>query len=398
LNAPAPRESHFLSLIRRHGPLSRKELHELTGLRPNTVGEIAAAMLDRRLLREGESESVGVGRPRQLLEIDPDRLHVIGIAFEPGRVSSCRLGLQGQVQGTIRQQVVDDPEHLVAAAADMVRELSNDQTLGVALSTTGFVDPQTRSILTSSATMRQTPTRLDSVYAAAADHPIVVENDMHARATYWLLNQDTGASDAVTRQDILLIDLRDGAIGAALLVGGRPNRGCVIGGNELGHMRFLVDTEVCFCGQTGCLEKIFSSPFLRKIGGSENADLQTRLENAGQGDAAVGQISDYVAMGIANAINFIRPDRVVIAGKILSAEAWCLNLVQSVRKLLLRPLEERVRIGLWDKTSIQSAEAAAWLALGDVFRGGQVDETAVQSEAETAIHSQEDSGEMQAKV
>jgi len=55
--------------------------------------------------------------------------------------------------------------------------------------------------------MRETPTRLDSVYAAAADHPLVVENDMHARATYWLLNQDLGG-EVITRQDILLIDLR----------------------------------------------------------------------------------------------------------------------------------------------------------------------------------------------
>jgi predicted NBD/HSP70 family sugar kinase len=373
-----------LSLIRRYGPLSRKELHERTGLRPNTVGEIAANMLEMGLLREGESESVGVGRPRQLLEIDPSRLHVTGIAFEPGKVSSCRLNLLGHRVGVVQQKSVEDPEHLVMAAVEMVREFSNDKTLGLGISTTGFVDPQTRSILTSSATGRQTPTRLDSVYAAAADLPLVIENDMHARATYWLLNQDLGGSDAITRQDILLIELNDGAIGAALLVGGRPNRGCVIGGNELGHARFLIETELCYCGHKGCLERILSSAYLQHISGDTTANLQQHLARSDPSDASLKQIAGYVAMGIANAINFIRADRVVIAGRILSALPFCNQLVEQIRDLLLAPLSERVRIDLWDNTSIQTAEAAGWLALSDVFRGGQVEDLAMQSAANEA--------------
>ena len=134
LNTPTPRESHVLSLIRRHGPLSRRELHDRTGLRPNTVGEIAGAMLARGLLREGESESVGVGRPRQMLEIDSSRLNVVGIAFEPGRVSAAQLNLHGQRIGDIRERAVEDPEHLVAAACEMVREFASARTLGIGLS------------------------------------------------------------------------------------------------------------------------------------------------------------------------------------------------------------------------------------------------------------------------
>ena len=380
LNPPTPRESQLLSLIRQHGPLSRKELHERTGLRPNTVGEIVADMLNSGMLREGESESVGVGRPRQLLEIDGSRLHVIGIAFEHGRVSSCRLNLRGQRVGNVQERSVDLPDDLVAAASEMVRDLSNEQTLGVGLSTTGFVDPYSRSILTSSATMSETPTRLEAVYAAAADHPFVVENDMHARATYWLLNQDLGRGDAITRQDILLIDLSDGAIGSALLVGGRPNRGCIIGGNELGHTRFPVETEVCFCGHTGCLERIFSSAFLQRIGQGDGSDLSDRIANYTPADEGLQKIAGHLSMGIANVINFVRPDRVVLAGRILSGMPFCNDVIARVRNLLLRPLADRVRIDLWEKPALNPSEAAAWLALGDVFRGGHPEELIIQLE------------------
>jgi predicted NBD/HSP70 family sugar kinase len=145
----------------------------------------------------------------------------------------------------------------------------------------------------------------------------------------------------------------------------------------LGHTRFFVDTDVCFCGHTGCLEQIFSSGFLRRTSGEPQADLQHHLLHAAPFIPVVQNIAGYVAAGIANAINFIRPDRVVIAGPVLAAEAFCQKLLARIRELLLPPLAERVRIGLWDKKTIDAAEAAAWLSLADVYRGGHVGDWAV---------------------
>src|SRR4051794_33945785 len=309
----SPRESQFLTLIRGHGPLSRRELHVHTGLRPNTVGEVAGAMLERGLLREGAPDSAGPGRPRQPLEIDPTRRRVIGLAFEPGRVGACQVNLLGHRVGATAERAVAGPDQLVAAACALIGDIGTDRALAIGISATGFVDPATQSILTSSATMRRSPTRIGAVYDAAGQCPVLLENDMHARAAWWLLNQ--GAEHAAG-EDVLLIDLRDGAIGAALLVNGRPNRGCIIGGNELGHTRFFVDTELCYCGQKGCLERICSTAFLRRLTGDKKADLYERLAQFDPANAALQQITDLLAMGIANAINFIRPNRVVLTGQV----------------------------------------------------------------------------------
>lgn len=357
------RESYFLSLIRRHGSLSRRELHEQTGLRPNTVGELAAGMIERGLLREGEPEAGGPGRPRQPLEIDPVRRRVVGLAFEPGQVSACQLSLQGRRISALREHRVHDPDQLVSEAVSLVRELCNDRTLALGISTTGFVDPQTRSILTSSATQRRSPTRIGDVYAAAAGCPVLLENDMHAQATCWLLNQDVDI-----REDILLIDLRDGAIGSALLVGGKANRGCIIGGNELGHTRFPVNTEQCYCGQKGCLERICCSEYMRKITKDPSADLEKRISLYDASDQAVGEVLRYLSMGITNVLNFIRPNRVVLAGQLTSHRPFCNDLLARVRGLLLAPLTERVRIEIWDKPAVPPAEAAAWLGLAAIYR------------------------------
>ena len=65
-------------------------------------------------------------------------------------------------------------------------------------------------------------------------------------------------------------------LGSALLIDGRPNRGCVTGANELGHTRLPVETDICFCGHPGCLERIVSTEFLRRRG----VPLGSLLEHA----------------------------------------------------------------------------------------------------------------------
>ncbi|HEX2971569.1 MAG TPA: ROK family protein [Tepidisphaeraceae bacterium] len=360
----SPRETEILQLIRRHGPLSRGELHQRMGLRPNTVGDLAATMIADGLLRECEGENVGPGRPRQPLEIDGERRRVIGVAFEPGRVSACQLNLHGRRIGGQIERATRTSQDVVVAACTMIRAMGTEGALAVGISATGFVDTDSRAILTSSAMFRQSQTSLDPIYEAAGGCPVLVENDMHAQAAYWSLSQDSEED-----KDVLLVDLRDGAIGAALLVNGKPNRGCVMGGNELGHMRFFTDTDVCYCGQTGCLERICSSAFMRRLTGDATADLESRLAAFDAKDEATMQVMRHLAAGIANTINFIRPNRVVLTGRLMEYMTFANQLMDSVREGLLAPLAGRVRMDVWDKPMVSFAEVGAWLALTAIYRG-----------------------------
>jgi predicted NBD/HSP70 family sugar kinase len=358
------RASEILMLIRQHGPLSRRELHEYTALRPNTIGQITGSMLRERLLREGTPKSDGRGRPRQPLEIDSSQRHVVGLAFDPGKVSACRVNLHGRRDGSIQERTFGDSSQMIVAAAALIRGVCADGTIAVGIGATGFVDPQTRAILTSSATMRRSPTNLQPVYDAAGKCPVLLENDMHARAFHWLMSQSNGLDE-----DVLLVDLRDGALGAALLIDGHPNRGCIIAGNELGHTRLPVETDLCYCGHPGCLERICSSAFLRRQTGRADENLYRRLANFHGGDEALTDIAGYLATGIGNAINFIRPNRVLLTGRVAESLPFCNHLITQTRKLLLAPLADRVRIDIWDTPALASAEAAAWVALAALFRG-----------------------------
>jgi predicted NBD/HSP70 family sugar kinase len=355
------------------GRLSRLELHKRTGLSPNGVGTLAEAMLREGLLRECPARSEGAGRPRVPLEVDPSRRHVIGLALEPGRADICRLGLAGSLLERVHVRQCPEPSRLIPTAASLLAKHRNERTLGIGVSVTGFVDPQQRVLLFSSAMKGGPAADLSPIFDASGDVPIVLENDMHALAARWLLTHR-----ADHEQDVLLVWIEDGRLGAAILVNGRPNRGCATGANDLGHTRFFVETEKCFCGHTGCLERIVSSPFLtlrdhalsvKSNGASTLGERAARYSGPGS-DAAMDEMNQYLACGLSNAVNFVRPHRLVLVSPFTRYAAFGDALVRQTRSMILPQLVDRVRIDLWDEPGAGSAESAAWLAMAELVCGG----------------------------
>jgi len=352
-------------------------LHRRMGVNPNAVGVDVAGLLGSGIIRECPSEVAGPGRPRIPLEIDPTVRHVVGIAISPGRVEAGRLSLRCSLLGRPIARSVSEPGKTVSVVQALLRETLSDQSLAVGLSVTGFVDPVERTILTSSSIPGQGSMSLAPVYEAIGNRPLILENNMHALAAWWLLIHQAEADE-----DVLLVSVRDGQLGAALLIDGRPNRGCAIGANELGHVRFFVETDTCYCGHPGCLERIVSTEFLRRRGVASGTLLEHAARYSGEtvtgkgkgngaaAEKAVGEVLDYLSAGLANAVNFIRPNRLVLASELTRYPVFNGALLRSIRSRLLGRLLERVRIDLWDQVDGHSAETAGWLALASLYREG----------------------------
>jgi predicted NBD/HSP70 family sugar kinase len=370
------RQREIVRTLWEQGRLSRWELHQRTGLTPNNVGSVAEVLLRMGVLREGVAEPVGAGRPRVPLEIDPTRRHVIGLAIGPGRVEACRVGLRGQPIGSPVGRVVEDPAKVIPSAVSVLKKILSSDATGIGLSSTGFVDAEEHALLLSSALPGKPGASLQPIYQAAGDLPVVLENDMHALAARWLLTHRAAG------QDVLLVLVGDGRLGAAMLIDGRPNRGCATGANDLGHCRFFVDTEKCFCGHIGCLERIVSSEFLARQNGHVQGPkpvpappdlLMQRVGAYGGGsgeDPALDLVLQYLSCGLANAINFVRPHRLVIVSPLTRSPAFADALLRQIRSGALTELADRVKIDFWDEPAAGSAETAGWLALANLFFGG----------------------------
>ena len=380
------RQREFLRLIWRDNRLSRWELHERTGVNPNAVGAEAAALIELGVLREATPKPAGQGRPRVPLEIDTAARDVVGLALSPGQVDVARLNLRGQLLGSPQSKAIADVTQLVDTAQRLLKSAIRDQTLAVGISSPGFLDPEHRSILFSSVIRTHQPLHVNKLYEAAKERPIVFENDMHALAVRWLLTHQAEES-----QDVLLVYIGDGRLGAAMLIDGRPNRGCLIGANELGHTRFFIDVERCYCGQVGCLERICSSAFLNgapvsgsdgknrrppKSGRKKEADssrlgsLFERIARYDGSDERLVQMIKFLACGLSNAVNFVRPNRLVLVSEFARYRTFNDRLLREIRGGVLFELVDRVRIDVWDQPGAVSAETAGWLALAGLYQEG----------------------------
>ena len=360
------RHRRILRELWHEGSLSRWELHRRLDLRPNDVGNLIGALIKMGLVRECPAKPSTGGRPRVPVEIDPVSRCVLGVAISPGKVEACRVSLLGKAIGEPMSETVNSSSRMISAARNLVRQMVDDNTLFVGLSVTGFVDPSAKLILLSSAVPESKASSLTPVYEAAGNRLVFLENDMHAMAARWMLTRRPPAVE-----DVVLASIGDGRLGAALLIDGKPNQGCAIGANELGHVRFPADTEMCYCGHMGCMERICSSEYLASLGGPITGNLLERASRMDSKDKAMQTVLSHVAMGLSNTVNFVRPNRLVLAGDLLDCQAFHDALVESVRAALLPQIADHVQIDVWEKPlSVQPAETAAWLALASMYCEG----------------------------
>ena len=130
-------------------------------------------------------------------------------------------------------------------------------------------------------------------------------------------------------------------IGGGIYVNGRLVSGFKGAGGEIGHMKIVKDGRVCGCGQKGCFEAYASATGLIReavsrltvnkqnllytmiegnIAGLEAKDI---FDAAKEGDAfsldLVDYEAEYLAMGIANILNIINPETIVLGGGVALA-------------------------------------------------------------------------------
>ncbi len=152
-------------------------------------------------------------------------------------------------------------------------------------------------------------------------------------------------------RDSLLITLGTG-IGGGVVIGGKLFEGFRSGGTEIGHMVIRQDGELCTCGRRGCFERYASAAALIRMTqdamrrhpesalwkaapSMEQVDGKTLFVALAAEDPAAKEVFEaYIAAlgeGIANLVNILRPQAVILGGGI-SAEG----------ERLLKPLREYV--------------------------------------------------------
>jgi len=235
------------------------------------------------------------------------------------------------------EAVVARAAQAIRAAVDEVLQstgATRDDVLGVGIGSPGPLNRSTGIVL-------ETPNLgwvdfpLRDLVSRAVGMPATLDNDANC-ATFGEWWQGAGQGSQV------LVGLTLGTgIGGGLVLDGEIHHGASDAAGEFGHMTIDAMGRRCNCGNYGCLEAYASGPNIaaRAVEGIragvesvlvelvdgvlENITAATVYEGVVLGDAYAWEIMNetakFLAVGVANLINALNPDTVVIAGGVTRA-------------------------------------------------------------------------------
>jgi N-acetylglucosamine repressor len=205
--------------------------------------------------------------------------------------------------------------------------------------------------------------------------PVYVDNDVNTLA---LTEKWFGAGQGV---DHFLIVTVGRGVGMAIVLNGQLYRGVIGGAGEFGHTVIDPEGAVCECGKKGCLEayvgdlglvRMAQEAAVKAGSGNQVSKVAELLASAQSGDAAAQAIfaraGNYLGLGIANLINLLNPQKILISGEGASAGEWLFGpMRESILHNVMPGLDQDTEIQIDPWGDDAWARGAASLVLRKLF-------------------------------
>ena len=318
-----------LNHVREEGVISRAEIARKTALQRSTVSLIVDELRDFGLIREFHGESSG-GRPPLLLSLRTS--HPVAIGIDLGTVNTiiATSDLTGRVVERESFQTNPDVEKTISQTVDCVQKLiekSNHKIEGIGISLPGLVDAEKGRTIDIPHFNWHNPPLIEKIEAATG-LPVRADNDANAAA---LAELWFGRPEIRKVRDFIMVLVEDG-IGTGIVFDGQIYRGKHGAAGEFGHMTIGSNAPVaCAAGSRDCWEAFASEKAAvaryiklmkfptdsNKINFSQVLDLALNGNETAQ--TALKQTAHYIGIGIANLIQGLSPETVVVGGTIVRA-------------------------------------------------------------------------------
>ena len=347
----------ILQLIRERGPISRVVLARLSKLTAATAFSIVEELADLGLVRESGIGASEGGRRPMLFEFNPNAFAAVGVDLRANRLIAVVTDLdahplarivrpyQGEIDGAEGARLISE----VAQGVIHRSGVSREKLVGWSISVPALIEVDSGVVVRAiNLGWEQVP--LSNLLDGQLDVPVHIIDVSFALAvaeTYF------GAGRGV--QNLICVNV-GGGVGSSIVIGGQLYRGIDGVAGEIGHMTVDDSGPQCRCGNYGCLERLAASPAIteRAIKGLkqgavssirdlvegklEEVTVQVIVEAAKSGDefarGILAETGRYLGVGIANIVNLLNPEMVVVGG----------GVSQVAGELLLEPLREAVRL------------------------------------------------------
>ena len=306
-------------------PGTRQDLSAATGLSAASVTNVIRELLNEGIVVEAGSVDSDGGRPRVMLEVNPDHGYVIGadIGETRVRVELFDLAMRERAKADFplnpREHDVDVVVASVLSGLDSVLTESGIEpaaVLAMGVGIPGIVE-QRPEALVHGQTYGWEAVPLERLLRAGTDLPLHIENGAKTmgQAELWF-GAGRGARNAV-------VALIGSGVGASLISGGTTYRGATSSAAEWGHTTVMVGGRRCRCGSAGCLEAYVGAQAIlerygRPTAGNDEESALAALVDAADTEplaaAILDETADYLGAGIGSLINLFNPERVILGG------------------------------------------------------------------------------------
>ena len=281
--------------------------------------------------------------------------HVVGIDIGGTKLATVAADNSGKILSKVRRPTRADkgPEYAIKLLFEMVGEtivqagLEQNAISAIGVSCGGPLDTKTGVVYSPPNLPGWDAFPLKARLESEFQIPAVIENDANASA---LAEYRFGGGKG---HDAVLYMTMSTGIGGGIVIDGKIYHGANDSAGEVGHQILLPDGPLCGCGKRGCLEALCSGPAIARrakeaIHKESNTAILTLADGcidavksehvlaaACQGDALALKLVDetayYMGWGIANLVNILNPD-IVLLGTIAIAAG----------DLLLEPIRKTV--------------------------------------------------------
>jgi N-acetylglucosamine repressor len=319
--------------------LSKASLAHRNGLTKATVSVICSDLAGLNLTREVGQDKTGIGRPGNLLELNPEARGAVGVEISTNYIAASLLDFGGNpvwkhavptAPGSSQAAVLSLGEALIIDAIAQAKQ-RDLPLLGVGVSLPGAVDTEQATVIDSPA-LGWRNVALRELWERRFAFSVRVENKARAAA---LAESMRGAAQGAQNFIYLTIGTDvHASVDTAVMINGELFRGAHGLGVDAGHLILDPEGEACSCGQRGCWQAMADvgrevglarerldagEPSILQgyaAGGFATLEHRAIHQAAVEGDRLALAVARSVllqhALGIANLVYIFDPELVVI--------------------------------------------------------------------------------------
>ena len=328
----------------KNSPISRTGLAKFTGLNKATITNIILSLQEENMVVHKGSLQGSVGRAQKLLMFNENYGLCAGIMIRAKNINLAISNVRAKIlwSSDVPFSAEESPLDVVDRVASTLEEglaackQYSENFLGIAVGTASLLRHEDDMLYAiHSIDWHNVPV---IQYLRQRFHvPIIADTASNCAA---LGEKYFGIAENVS--DMLYLSVGYG-IGGGLFLGGKLYRGKEGFAGDIGHMTLDPNGPQCPCGKRGCWEMMASAI---PTGKSFLELGQAADEGDGTAIAELAKIGNNLGKGLANLINVLNPQLIVLGGDVVHAGKWVMTPCRST-------LQERVWPWVWERTRVE---------------------------------------------